>query len=39
MTSEPRVISVRMMSSIGYTPPVEFEAAYYRQKDGLDKAA
>ena len=29
----------RLLSSIGYTPPVEFEAAYYRQKDGLDKAA
>lgn len=28
----------RLLSSIGYTPPVEFEAAYYRQKDGLDKA-
>ena len=22
----------RLLSSIGYTPPVEFEAAYYRQK-------
>ena len=29
----------RLLSSIGYTPPAEFEAAYYRQKDGLDKAA
>ena len=29
----------QLLSSIGYTPPVEFEAAYYRQKDGLDKAA
>ena len=29
----------RLLSSIGYTPPVEFEAAHYRQKDGLDKTA
>ena len=29
----------RLLSSIGYTPPVEFEAAYYRQEGGSGKAA
>ena len=29
----------RLLISIGYTSPAEFEAAYYRQKDGLDKTA
>ena len=29
----------RLTGSIGYTSPAEFEAIYYRQKDGLDKVA
>ena len=28
-----------LLSSIGYVPPVEWEAAYHRQKDGLGNAA